>query len=131
MPIRVLMAKIGMDGHDAGIKVVAAALRDAGMDVVYTGPYQTIESVAETALQEDVDIVGISSLATDHVLVPKLIQLLRERELAHITVVVGGIIPDGDARKLKKAGVAKVFLPGTPLNAIVDYINKVVNNRKR
>ena len=126
MPIKVLMAKIGMDGHDAGLKVVAAAMRDGGMDVIYTGPYQTVESVAETALQEDVEIIGISSLATDHVLVPKLMDLLRDRGMDNIKVIVGGIVPDQDVVTLKQAGVADVFLPGSTLDSIVEGVRRIV-----
>jgi len=128
MQIKVLMAKIGMDGHDAGLKVVASAMRDAGMDVVYTGPFQTVQAVAETAIQEDVDVIGISSLASDHVLVPKLIKLLHERQVDNIKVVVGGIIPDEDAVKLKQEGVAEVFPPGSTLDSIVDFIKSNVNS---
>jgi methylmalonyl-CoA mutase C-terminal domain/subunit len=120
------MAKVGMDGHDAGVKVVAAALRDAGMDVVYTGPFQSVESVAETALQEDVDVIGISSLASDHVLVPKLIKILQEKNADTIKVIVGGIIPDDDAKDLKEAGVAEVFQPGATLDSIVESIRRMV-----
>lgn len=127
MTVRVLMAKIGMDGHDAGLKVVAAALRDAGMDVVYTGPFQTVQSVAETAIQEDVHVIGISSLASDHVLVPKLVKLLNDRQAGNIKIIVGGVVPDDDAAELKQAGVAEVFPPGSKLNSIVDFIRKSVN----
>ena len=128
MTVRVLMAKIGMDGHDAGLKVVAAALRDAGMDVVYTGPFQTVQSVAETAIQEDVHVIGISSLASDHVLVPKLVKLLNDRQAGNIKIIVGGIVPDDDAAELKQAGVAEVFPPGSKLDSIVDFIRKSVND---
>lgn len=128
MTLRVLMAKIGMDGHDAGLKVVAAALRDAGMDVVYTGPFQTVQSVAETAIQEDVHVIGISSLASDHVLVPKLMKLLNDRQAGNIKVIVGGVVPDDDAAELKQAGVAEVFPPGSKLDSIVDFIRKSVND---
>ncbi len=127
MQIKVLMAKVGMDGHDAGVKVVAAALRDAGMDVVYTGPFQSVQSVAETAIQEDVDVIGISSLASDHVLVPKLVKLLQGRSADNIKIIVGGIVPDEDAAELKQAGVAEVFPPGSTLDSIVNFIRKSVN----
>ncbi len=127
MQIKVLMAKVGMDGHDAGVKVVAAALRDAGMDVVYTGPFQTVQSVAETAIQEDVHVIGISSLASDHVLVPKLVELLQGRSADNIKIIVGGIVPDEDAVELKQAGVAEVFPPGSTLDSIVNFIRKSVN----
>ncbi len=127
MQIKVLMAKVGMDGHDAGVKVVAAALRDAGMDVVYTGPFQSVQSVAETAIQEDVDVIGISSLASDHVLVPKLVELLQGRSADNIKIIVGGIVPDEDVVELKQAGVAEVFPPGSTLDSIVNFIRKSVN----
>lgn len=127
MTLRILMAKIGMDGHDAGLKVVAAALRDAGMDVVYTGPFQTVQSVAETAIQEDVHVIGISSLASDHVLVPKLVKLLNDRQAGNIKVIVGGVVPDDDAAELKQAGVAEVFPPGSKLDSIVDFIRASVS----
>ena len=127
MQIKVLMANVGMDGHDAGVKVVAAALRDAGMDVVYTGPFQTVQSVAETAIQEDVHVIGISSLASDHVLVPKLVELLQGRSADNIKIIVGGIVPDEDAVELKQAGVAEVFPPGSTLDSIVNFIRKSVN----
>ena len=121
-PIRVLMAKIGLDGHDRGVRVVSRALRDAGLEVIYTGPWQTPEQVAEGALQEDVDIIGISSLAYDHVLVPKLVSLLKEKGLGSVPVVVGGIVPDEDAKKLQKAGVAGVFHPGANLDEMVVFM---------
>lgn len=124
-PIRVLMAKIGLDGHDRGVRVVSRALRDAGLEVIYTGPWQTPEQVAEGALQEDVDIIGISSLAYDHVLVPKLIRLLEEKGLDNVPVVVGGIVPDEDAQMLEKSGVAKVFHPGANLEEIINYMKSV------
>jgi len=122
-PIRVLLSKIGLDGHDAGVIVVARALRDAGMEVIYTGPWQTPESVVETAIQEGADVIGVSSLAYDHVLVPRLMARLRERGVGDIPVIVGGVIPGPDARKLKAGGVAEVFHPGTSLDAIVAYVN--------
>ncbi|MFQ5828350.1 MAG: cobalamin B12-binding domain-containing protein [Candidatus Methylomirabilia bacterium] len=127
MQTKILMAKVGMDGHDAGVKLVAAALRDAGMDVVYTGPFQTVQSVVETAIQEDVDVIGISSLASDHVLVPKLVELLRGRNADNIKVIVGGVVPDEDATELKQAGVAEVFPPGSTLDSIVHFIRKSMN----
>jgi methylmalonyl-CoA mutase C-terminal domain/subunit len=123
MPIRVLVAKPGLDGHDRGAKVVARALRDAGMEVIYTGIRQTPEMIAEAALQEDVDVVGLSILSGAHlVLVPRVIAALRERGVDDAVVVVGGIVPPDDATRLKEGGVAEVFGPGTPMQAIVDFV---------
>jgi len=125
--IKVLVAKLGLDGHDRGAKVVARALRDAGMEVVYTGIRQTPEQVVNAALQEDVDVVGISILSGAHMaLVPRVLELLREKGLDDVAVVVGGIIPGDDIPKLKAMGVKEVFIPGTPLNAIVDFIRRNV-----
>ena len=123
MPIRVLVAKPGLDGHDRGAKVVARALRDAGMEVIYTGIRQTPEMIAEAALQEDVDVVGLSILSGAHlVLVPRVIAALRERGVDDAVVLVGGIIPPDDAARLKEGGVAEVFGPGTAMQAIVDFV---------
>ncbi|MDY7033453.1 MAG: cobalamin B12-binding domain-containing protein [Thermodesulfobacteriota bacterium] len=119
---RVLLTKIGFDGHDRGVKLVASAMRDAGLEVIYTGPWQTVEGVAETALQEDVDVIGISSLGYDHVLIPQLMELLRKKNLNDVLVIVGGVIPPDEVTALKDAGVAEVFPPGTKLNSIVEYV---------
>src|SRR5262245_40270539 len=119
---RVLVTKIGLDGHDRGSRVVAAFLRDAGMDVLYTPPWQQIAQVIRVAEEEDVDVIGISSLATDHLLVPKLIKALKKACLEHIPVVVGGIVPDADAKKLRKAGVRHVFHPGASREEIVSRV---------
>ncbi len=122
-PIRVLVAKPGLDGHDRGAKVIARALRDAGMEVIYTGLFQSPEQIVETAIQEDVDVIGLSILSGAHdVLVPKVTELLKKRKVDGILVLVGGIIPHEDERKLKKAGVAEVFGPGTRTHDIVKYI---------
>ena len=122
---RVLVAKPGLDGHDRGAKVVARALRDAGMEVIYTGIRQTPEMIAEAALQEDVDVVGLSILSGAHlVLVPKVLAALRERGLADRLIVVGGIVPPADAERLKADGVAEVFGPGTPLEHIVEFVRE-------
>lgn len=129
-PIKVLLTKIGLDGHDAGIKVVATGLRDDGMEVIYTGPWQKVETVVETAIQEDVDVIGISSLASDHVLVPKMMALLEAKQAQGILVILGGVIPKGDAASLKKCGVAEVFPPGTKLNEISKFIRERVSGRK-
>jgi methylmalonyl-CoA mutase C-terminal domain/subunit len=120
--LRVLVAKLGLDAHDRGAKVVARAYRDAGCEVIYTGLYQRPEQVAEAALQEDVDVVAVSSLAGAHLtLIPELIRHLRERGMDDILVLAGGIIPDEDAPALKAAGVAEVFGPGSDLEEIVRF----------
>ncbi len=125
MPLRIVLAKIGLDGHDRGIKVVARALRDAGMHVIYAGLWQTPEAVVRTVLDEDADWLGLSLLSGAHMtLVPKLVALLRSAGLDHVRVLVGGIIPEADVAKLHAAGVAKVFGPGTPLDEIVTYLNQ-------
>ena len=124
MPLRpkVLVTKIGLDGHDRGSRIVAAHLRDAGMEVVYTPPWQEIPAVVKLALEEDVDVIGVSSLATDHLIVPKLMAALREAGLADVVVIVGGIVPDEDGQALLDAGVARVFHPGTPLDEISTFV---------
>jgi len=128
--IRVLIAKPGLDGHDRGAKVIARALRDAGMEVIYTGLRQTPEQVAASALQEDVDVIGLSILSGAHMhICPRLMALLKEKGLDHITVLVGGIIPDVDIPKLKDMGVTGIFLPGSPMQDIIDFINGAVQPR--
>ena len=124
--IRVLLTKIGFDGHDRGVRLVASAMRDAGMEVIYTGPWQTIEEVTETALQEDVDLIGISSLGYDHLLIPKLIKLLDQKKLNDVYVIVGGVIPPDEIADLKNAGVAEVFPPGMTLNSIIEFVTSKV-----
>ncbi len=125
--IRVLVAKPGLDGHDRGAKVVARALRDAGMEVIYTGLRQTPEQIVEAALQEDVDCLGLSILSGAHMtLIPRIIQLLRENKAEDILITVGGIIPDEDVPRLKKLGVAEIFGPGTPTQEIIQFIQKHV-----
>lgn len=128
MPIipKVLVTKIGLDGHDRGSRVVAAHLRDAGMEVIYTPPWQSIDAVVNLALEEDVDVIGISSLATDHRIVPKLLHALAAAELDGVAVIVGGIVPDADEAALLGAGVARVFHPGTSLDDIAAYIRSIV-----
>ena len=122
--IRVVIAKPGLDGHDRGAKVIARALRDAGMEVIYMGLRQTPEQVASAALQEDADVIGLSILSGAHNhIAPRLMQLLKEKGLDDVLVVIGGIIPDGDIPKLKDIGVKGIFLPGTPMQDIVDFIN--------
>ena len=123
-PARVLVTKIGLDGHDRGSRIIAAYFRDAGMEVIYTSPWQKIDAVVTLALEEDVDVIGISSLATDHLLVPKLMKALAAADLGHIRVVVGGIIPDEDEIDLLAAGVAKVFHPGAVREEIVGAVEK-------
>ncbi|MDD4334350.1 MAG: cobalamin B12-binding domain-containing protein [Desulfotomaculaceae bacterium] len=126
--IRVLVAKPGLDGHDRGAKVIAQALRDGGMEVVYTGLRQTPEQIVSAALQEDVDVVGMSILSGAHgTLFPEVVNLLREKGAGDILVVGGGIIPEEDIPALKEAGVAAVFGPGTPLADVVSYIKESVN----
>jgi methylmalonyl-CoA mutase C-terminal domain/subunit len=125
--IRVVVAKPGLDGHDRGAKIIARALRDAGMEVIYTGLHQTPEQIVETVLQEDADAVGLSILSGAHMtLVPKVIELLREQEADDVLVTVGGTIPNQDIPKLKELGVAEVFTPGAPTQAIIDFISKSV-----
>jgi len=121
-PPKVLITKVGFDGHDRGSRIVAAYLRDAGMEVVYTGPWQTVPNVVQIALQEDVDVIGISSLATDHLILPKLMDGLRQAGLSHIAVVVGGIVPDSEIELLTSAGIARVFHPGATREDIVTSI---------
>ena len=126
-PIRVLVAKPGLDGHDRGAKIVARALRDAGMEVIYTGLRQTPEMIVNAALQEDVQVIGLSILSGAHnAIVPRVMQLLHERDLSDVQVIVGGIVPDEDAEALKKLGVAAVFQPGASLDSIVDFIRQNV-----
>ena len=130
MPIRVLVAKPGLDGHDRGAKVVAKALRDAGMEVIYTGLRQTPEQIVEAAIQEDVDVIGLSCLSGAHMtLFPKVIQLLKKKKVKDILVTGGGIIPLDDVPKLKKAGIAAVFGPGTTSDEIIGFIRKNVKPR--
>lgn len=125
--IRVLVAKPGLDGHDRGAKVIARALRDAGMEVIYTGLRQTPEMIASAAVQEDVDVIGLSILSGAHnTLCPQLMSLLREKGMNDVTVVLGGIIPEADIPGLKNAGIAEIFLPGTSTQNIVDFIRKRV-----
>jgi methylmalonyl-CoA mutase, C-terminal domain len=122
--LRVVIAKPGLDGHDRGAKVIARALRDAGMEVIYTGLRQTPEQIVAAALQEDADVIGLSILSGAHNhIAPRLMDLLRAKGLDDVLVVIGGIIPDLDIPKLKEIGVKGIFLPGTPMQEIVDFIN--------
>lgn len=121
--IRIVVAKPGLDGHDRGAKIIARALRDAGMEVIYTGLHQTPEQIAETAVQEDADAIGISILSGAHMtLVPKILELLEEQGVDDVLLTVGGTIPTGDIEELKRMGVAGVFTPGTPTDEIVEFI---------
>jgi methylmalonyl-CoA mutase C-terminal domain/subunit len=127
-PIRIVVAKPGLDGHDRGAKVVARALRDAGMEVIYTGLHQTPEQIVETAIQEDADVIGLSVLSGAHMtLFAKVLALLDERDARDIVVFGGGIIPDDDIAPLKDMGVAEVFTPGTKTQTIVDWVNQAMS----
>ena len=122
--VRVVIAKPGLDGHDRGAKVIARALRDAGMEVIYTGLRQTPEMIAAAALQEDADVIGLSILSGAHNhIAPRLMELLKQKGLDDVLVVIGGIIPDVDIPKLKEIGVKGIFLPGTPMQEIIEFIN--------
>lgn len=128
--IRVIIAKPGLDGHDRGAKVIARALRDAGMEVIYTGLRQTPEQIVSAALQEDADVIGLSILSGAHNhIAPRLMQLLRDKEMQDVLVVMGGIIPDTDVPNLKALGIKGVFQPGTSMQEIVDFINLHVRAR--
>lgn len=128
--IRILTAKVGLDGHDRGVKVISRALRDAGIEVIYAGLHQTPEMVVEAAVQEDVDGIGVSLHSGAHMtLIPKILNILKGRGIDDIIVFAGGIIPDDDIAALKKLGVAEVFTPGTPLQEIVDFVNQTFGDR--
>ncbi len=128
MPVRILIAKPGLDGHDRGAKVVSRALRDAGCEVIYSGLHQTPEQIVETAIQEDVDGIGLSVLSGAHMtLFPRVVELLRERESEDIVVFGGGIIPEEDIAALKQAGLEMIFTPGTPLSEITDWVDDRFN----
>ena len=128
--IRVIVAKVGLDGHDRGAKIIARALRDAGMEVIYTGLRQTPEMIVAAALQEDADAIGLSILSGAHMhICPRIMQLLREKGLDDVLVVIGGIIPAVDIQRLEEAGVRGVFLPGTPMQEIIDFIAGNVRDR--
>lgn len=131
-PIRVLVAKVGLDGHDRGAKVIASFLRNAGMEVIYTGLHQTPESVVNTALQEDVDVIGLSILSGAHnTAFPKIIKLMKENSLDDVLLTGGGIIPDKDMEELNKQGVGKLFPPGTDTSVIVEYIQNWVKEHRK
>jgi methylmalonyl-CoA mutase C-terminal domain/subunit len=129
-PLRIVVAKPGLDGHDRGAKIIARALRDAGFEVIYTGLHQTPEMIVAAAIQEDVDAIGLSIMSGAHMtLFPAVIELLRARGASDITVFGGGIIPQDDVPRLKEKGVAEVFLPGSPTGAIIDWIKKSITPR--
>jgi methylmalonyl-CoA mutase C-terminal domain/subunit len=129
--IRVVIAKPGLDGHDRGAKVIARALRDAGMEVIYTGLRQTPEQIVQAALQEDADVIGLSILSGAHMhICPRVMELLRERALDDVLVVVGGIIPDVDIPRLNAIGISGIFLPGTPMQEIVEFIRRHSRQRE-
>lgn len=131
-PIRILIAKVGLDGHDRGARVIAAFLRDAGMEVIFTGLRQTPEMVINAAIQEDVDAIGISILSGAHMTVfPKIIKLMKEKKMEDVLVTGGGIIPEDDMKQLNALGVGKLFAPGTETKEIVSYITEEVNKRRR
>ena len=128
--IRVVIAKPGLDGHDRGAKVIARALRDAGMEVIYTGLRQTPEQIVSAALQEDADVIGLSILSGAHMhICPRVMELLKEKGLHDVQVVVGGIIPDVDVPKLNAMGIQGIFLPGTPMQEIIDFIDRNARSR--
>jgi methylmalonyl-CoA mutase C-terminal domain/subunit len=130
-PIRVLVAKVGLDGHDRGAKVIATSLRDAGMEVIYTGLRQTPEMVVNAALQEDVDAIGVSILSGAHMTVfPKIIDMMKQKNVTDILLTGGGIIPEGDIEKLKQIGVGELFAPGTTMETIVNYIKNWVTEHR-
>ena len=128
---RVLVTKIGLDGHDRGSRIVAAACRDAGMEVIYTPPWQTVDAVVKLAIEEDVDVIGMSSLATDHLIVPKLMKALRTAGLDDVRVVVGGIVPDNEEPMLLEAGVRQVFHPGSTLDDITARIREYASEARQ
>lgn len=129
-PPRVIVTKIGFDGHDRGSRVIAACLRDAGMEVIYTPPWQEIPTVVKLAMEEDADVIGISSLATDHLIVPKLMAALKEARMPDVQVIVGGIVPDKHEAMLLECGVARVFHPGTSLDDVVAEVRALAVKRR-
>ena len=130
--IRIVMAKPGLDGHDRGIKILAAAYRDAGMEVIYLGLRQTPEMIVSAALEEDVDVIALSSLNNAHnTIFPKVLDLMKEKSLSNVLLVGGGIIPEKDSKELNSLGVGKLFGPGTPIDETIDYITNWVNTNRR
>lgn len=131
LPARVLVTKVGLDGHDRGSRIVAAYLRDAGMDVIYTPPWQTIDAVVKLATEEDVDVIGVSSLATDHLIVPAMMDALKAGGLDHVGVIVGGIVPADEEPQLISAGVSRVFGPGAAREEIVAHVAALAATARR
>jgi pivalyl-CoA mutase small subunit len=129
-PIRVLVTKIGLDGHDRGSRIIAAYLRDAGMEVIYTPPWQSIPAVVKLAMEEDVDVIGVSSLATDHLIVPSLMDALRAAGLGYIGLIVGGIVPDDEKPALLQAGVNGIFGPGSARDDIIAHVTAVAGKAR-
>jgi len=130
-PIRVIMAKAGLDGHDRGVKVVSAILRDAGMEVIYLSPYQTPQSIVQAAIEEDADVIGLSSLSGEHLsFAPKVVKLLRENKLNDMLLIMGGVIPVEDIPALKEMGVAEVFTAGSLTQSIIDFIESNVKRKR-
>ena len=129
-PPRVIVTKIGLDGHDRGSRVIAACLRDAGMEGIYTPPWQEVPAVVKLALEEDADVIGISSLATDHLIVPRLMSALCDAGLSDVQVIVGGIVPHKDEAMLLASGVAQVFHPGTSLDEVVEHVRALTAKRR-
>jgi methylmalonyl-CoA mutase C-terminal domain/subunit len=126
-PIRIIMAKAGLDGHDRGVKVVSSLLREAGMEVIYLGPYQMPDRIIQAAMEEDADVIGLSSLSGEHlVFAPKVLKLLREKQLEDVVLIMGGVIPTEDIPVLKEMGVAEVFITGSSTKAIIDFIKNNV-----
>jgi len=131
-PVRVLIAKVGLDGHDRGAKVIASFLRDAGMEVIYTGLRQTPEMVVNAALQEDVDVIGVSILSGAHMTVfPKIVDMMKSKKMDEVLLTGGGIIPDEDMKQLNRIGVGKLFPPGTDTHIVVDYIREEVKMKRK
>ena len=130
LPARVLVTKIGLDGHDRGSRIVASYLRDAGMEVIYTPPWQTIDAVVDMAIQEDIEVIGFSSLATDHLIIPELMQSLKSSGLGEIGVIVGGIIPKNECDELQQAGVSQIFGPGATRGEIVACVQELVRETR-
>jgi len=130
-PARVLVTKVGLDGHDRGSRIVAAYLRDAGMEVIYTPPWQTIEAVVKLATEEDVDVIGVSSLATDHLIVPAMMRALKAGGLDHVGVIIGGIVPEDEEPALLEAGVSRVFGPGSSRDDIVAHVSRLAEQARR
>ncbi len=131
-PIRVLIGKVGLDGHDRGARIIATALKDAGMEVIYTGLRQTPETVVNIALQEDVDVIGISILSGAHMTIfPRILALIKSHGMDDVILMGGGIIPEKDAQDLEKMGVDKIFQPGTPVSEIIEFIQEAVRKRRQ